>query len=639
MQEAETGNILTMFTEAVRDFKENDFLRSTEPFDFANKVISEYPAYQAQLTEILAAQAKAAGVPKKVVYDALKQICKILPMEKSAVSSWDGQPFPIEVGSYILDGESIREQSGMVTLPVCSHPIMTAKRYIDIESGEESVEVRFRRDGKWRSVVVEKGLISDAGKIVPLSGKGISVTSENARALVRYLNYVDDKNRGVIPIERISTHVGWVGDNEFVPYSPGIQYGGPESFRQIFDCIREHGSEEKWLITVKAVRKEKGSVPARIALAASFASPLLIHLQALCFILHLWTARSGSGKTVTLMLAASVWGKPDVGDIVKSMKATTVAIELLAVFFRFLPLCLDELQTVQTRDSHDETIYMICEGHGKERGARNGGLRAAPSWRNVTITTGEMPIIGEASKAGSVNRVIEIEAQSDLLEDPRGVANSIQRNYGFAGRRFIGQLTPKKLEEARKLYEETVDRLRGLCTDKQALSAAAILVGDWLSEELIFHDGVRLTIEDILPYLKTDEDVDTNRRAHEWLLGWVSENYASFVKELNSGEDVPEQGYKALGKIENRRGGGRVAWINQKICKEAFQQAGYNFKSYFSWAKARGLLDRKDQKEYEYTPKISVRNDNKVRCVGVMIDKEIDEKKPEPVYDQKVPWE
>ena len=642
MQGAEkSGNILTEYAAELEQYGKEDFLYGDAVYDLLNELALSYPLYREQLEESTAVRGKVVGLSKQSVRNIIKQRRKLIPLAGSdTVSAWDGQPFPIKVGNYILDGDSIREQSGMITIPVCSHPIMTSRRYIDIESGEESVELSYRRDNAWRRVTVEKSLISDAGKIVPLSGKGISVTSENARALVRYISFIDDRNRDIIPIERISTHVGWVGEGqEFVPYAPGISYGGPESFRQMYDTITAHGDYKTWLDTVKAVRKEEKSVPARIALAASFASPLLIKNGALSFIVHLWSARSGSGKTVTLELAASVWGKPDVGDYVKSMKATTVAIEQLAVFCRHLPLCLDELQTIQTQDRFDELIYMLCEGHGKERGARNGGLRTTSSWRNITITTGEMPIIGSASKAGSVNRVIEVEGQSDMLEQPRRVAGVIQSNYGFAGKAFIEALDGRE-EEMLRLFQGFEDELAGKCTAKQALSAAILLTGDWLSEKLIFRDGITLGVEDLLPYLKTDRDVDTNRRAHEWLLGWISENYTSFVREGSNGEELPEQGFKALGKIEKKMDGGRVAWINRKICAETLNANGFNFKSYMSWAKARGLLDRREQKGHEYDPNIGIRGGNVIRCTGILIDKEFDRPNVmEPVqHDRTLPW-
>ena len=47
-----------------------------------------------------------------------------------------------------------------------------------------------------------------------------------------------------------------------------------------------------------AVRCRQESRTAQILLAASFASVLLGHIGALPFFVHLWSAESGTGKTV-----------------------------------------------------------------------------------------------------------------------------------------------------------------------------------------------------------------------------------------------------------------------------------------------------------------------------------------------------
>ena len=86
------------------------------------------------------------------------------------------------------------------------------------------------------------------------------------------------------------------------------------------------------------------STTAKIILAASFASVLLEPLGCLPFFVHLWGVDSGTGKTVALMVAASVWGDPAIGNYVKTFDGTVVGLEKTAAFLNELPLCLDELQ-------------------------------------------------------------------------------------------------------------------------------------------------------------------------------------------------------------------------------------------------------------------------------------------------------
>lgn len=56
-------------------------------------------------------------------------------------------------------------------------------------------------------------------------------------------------------------------------------------------------------------------------MAASFASVLLEPLGCLSFVFHLWGG-SGTGKTVGMMVAASVWGNPAEGALTRTLNST-----------------------------------------------------------------------------------------------------------------------------------------------------------------------------------------------------------------------------------------------------------------------------------------------------------------------------
>ena len=185
------------------------------------------------------------------------------------------------------------------------------------------------------------------------------------------------------------------------------------------------------------------STTAKIILAASFASVLLEPLNCLPFFVHLWGVDSGTGKTVALMVAASVWGDPAVGAYVKTFDGTVVGMEKTAAFLNNLPFCLDELQLA--KDSKGRTtfdVYKLAQGVGRTRGNRSGGVDLTPTWRNCILTTGESPLTGTASGAGAVNRVIDIECKSAqaVIKDGMRISSAVKRNYGFAGRKFVERL-------------------------------------------------------------------------------------------------------------------------------------------------------------------------------------------------------
>ena len=81
---------------------------------------------------------------------------------------------------------------------------------------------------------------------------------------------------------------------------------------------------------------------------------------ALPFFVHLWGGTE-VGKTVGLMLAASVWANPEVGRYIHTFNSTAVGREKSAAFVNSLPLILDELQIVADRKTFDKDIMLLAD--------------------------------------------------------------------------------------------------------------------------------------------------------------------------------------------------------------------------------------------------------------------------------------
>lgn len=626
------------FKEAISAFDYSDFVEGDEPYVLLESS-AVTPESRLRFEQMLEKRAQQCGVPIRMVRAMVKEH-RPRPTAKDCSTvggffDFDGQPITLETGKYIADGNRIciEDKTGMEV--VCPHPIIPSKRFLNIETGTESLEISFKRE-YWKSVIVEKGKLASASTIIQLADHGVSVTSETSRQMVKYLSYIDDLNRDIIPIEQMSSHLGWV-DGGFVPYLDGVEYDGQGAFLQMYKTIHEQGSYDKWLKAMKDFRAS-GCIQARLVLAASFSSVLLSKFDALPFFVHLWSAQSGTGKTVAMEVAASVWANPQVGAYCRPLKSTNVGLEQLAIFTCNLPLCLDELQSIQGRGSFDDIVYALCEGSGKTRGARNGGLRASPSWKNCIITTGEMPIINTGSKAGAMNRVIEIECKTKLFPDPKAMHKAVTANYGFAGKRFVEALSDEKvLEEIETEQQEIFERLSEIGTDKQALSASILLAADHAAERIIFQDGVTLTEDDIMPYVKSTQDVDSGRRAHEYLLEWIAENRLGFVVDDDT-EAV--HGRSILGCVETDKESGhaKTVWIIGKSFNQALLDGGFNPDSYLSWAQGENLIRTQpgQKKLVHRIPGTGI----STRCVCVLLDgtQESLEKWGTVVQDADLPW-
>lgn len=525
------------------------------------------------------------------------------------------QPAQLRSGKYICDEFGI-EYTGRMgdMIQVCSHPIMPVKRIIDIDSNAEKLDIAYSRGGRWKNIIVGRENLASAQKIIQLARNGIAVNSENAKELVKYITDIESMNYEQLEVQNSTEHLGWLQNGEFAPFCDDVVYGGESSeFSRIFDGFKPTGDYQAWLDIARAVRAGK-SVPARLALAASFAAPIVSICGALPFFLHLWGTQ-GCGKTVGLMLAASVWGNPDIGaGYIKSFGGTKVSQELYAAFCCNVPVLLDELQVISDRRMFDDIIYMLCEGMSKGRGAKEGGLQLQRRWSTCMISTGEMPIVQSNSGGGAAVRTIEVNYGGEpLFEDARGVANALKENYGFAGRVFVEALKdPKMVQALREVQRKQYQKLSGTIQDKQVLSASLILAADRMADALIFGDKRYLKVDDIKPYLVTQDEADVNRRCYQWLLGFIAANPRRFDSTDNNGE--------MWGQIEKN-----IVYINRAVFDRVLRNEGFSPGAFLVWARRKRRIDVDDYDDNKRLTKRKTIGGQRVACVALKLDDDEDE--------------
>lgn len=124
----------------------------------------------------------------------------------------------------------------------------------NLETGEEQIKLAYKRNHRWTEITVPKDIISSASKIVSLSKLGVSVTSENAKLLVKYLSDVENLNDNDIPLQKSTSKLGWIG-GDFIPYDTDILFDGDLQFKQLYESIRQQGSYMEWLNHVCELRK------------------------------------------------------------------------------------------------------------------------------------------------------------------------------------------------------------------------------------------------------------------------------------------------------------------------------------------------------------------------------------------------
>lgn len=496
----------------------------------------------------------------------------------------------------------------------CAHPIMPVERYTNIDTKAEKLRLAFKRGGQWRDhVVVDMSTIASPQKITALADQGISVTSENARALIEYLQDVSNLNYNDLPNIRSANRMGWVnGGTEFLPYCGDIFFDGEAEFQQIHNAIQPTGDLDEWINVARDALRIDISV--RVALAASFASPLLKLVNGLPAFVHMWSSDSGTGKTVIAMLAASVWGDPEMGRYTQSFNSTDVADEMMAGFLNSLPLVMDELQVAKDRYGNLRfNPYKIAQGTGKRRGRKTGGVQDTLSWKLFCITTGESPLTTFSSGAGAVARVIDIEMKDqvvDLMNGQRIVA-SINDNYGHAGKEYIEHIKKLDQDELIKRYHKHIQEIhkrKPSIQSKQAGTGAVLVLASEIANEVLFKDEeTLLTPTELLPYLLDGASVALHERAHAYITEWVAIHSNKFYAN-----NVAPIGNECFGEID-----GDIAYIIRAQFKKILEEGKFDERAVLSSLAKNKLILTKQTPEALRMDRRRRIGGQQVRCIAV----------------------
>lgn len=565
----------------VPEFSREDYLLTVKAFEWVDS-FSDSELQIEQIMTLVSLQAEKVGVKNfKTMYKKhLKDIAKNNnDLTLYNATNFEGQKLQLACGLWDCDdmGVSIKGPTGDEV--ACMHPIMPVQRLINIDTNIVKLKIDFKICDIWKNIIVDRKTLASNTSIISLADYGIAVNSTNSNLLVRFLTEIECMNQGRIPELNSVGRLGWIPEHGFSPYVDNLVFDGDATFKHFFDSVKEKGSFDKWLEVAEVVRNGN-SIPARIMLAASFASVLVEICGGLPFFVHLWGNTEG-GKTVALMLAASVWANPRPGSYLHSFNGTGVAQELSAGFVNSLPLILDELQIMKDKKDFDQMIYQLTEGVGRQRGAKTGGLQQTKTWSNCILTSGEMPLSGSNSGGGAVNRIIDLEYNEALFENPVYVAETVKKNYGFAGKRFIDCISDDEVQD--RIIQKNKEFLKVLqqseSTDKQAMSASIILTADFFATEFIFKDGMNLSVEDITPFLTTKTDVSQNVRAYEYIMDIIAMNesrFSSYAGDSTERWGVTDDGY--------------IYIITTKF-RNILRDEGYNSTAVLSWLRKNNLIE------------------------------------------------
>ena len=516
----------------------------------------------------------------------------------------------------------IRRIDEKTSLPVmvCRTPIILTQRLKSMETGEEKMEIAFKRDGAWHRAIFPRSTIFTARSITVLSDLGCTITSENAKQVVRFLEALEAENIDIIQKADSTSTMGWQTRGRFLPgHGDDIILDIEPSLRGWAAAYHYSGTLEEWKALMQPHRERDKF---RFILAASFTAPLLRILQQRIFFVYNWGGSKG-GKTAALKAALSAWGDPE--RLMVNFNATQVALERMAGFYNDLPMGIDERQLAgQKQENLEKIVYMIASGTGRARGSKGGGLQALNTWRTIALATGEEPLSTETTQTGVSTRVLEI--YGGPFDDEKSASLMHQQapqHCGWAGPEFIQRILQTDEQSIRNQYAritEEVYKIANGTSGAHIAGISAVTLADAMAESWIFNpdpdtaeepEGIPAAYKrplEITPAawtraLRMAETIikeqlaigsgDVNEHATQFIVDWILSNKSQF-------------GEKAIGTcLGTISQDGRKACIFPSLLNQALTKAGYSPRKTLKYLADQGIITTKPKanggKEYSIT--------------------------------------
>lgn len=500
---------------------------------------------------------------------------------------------------YSEKGISAIDQKTYTPVGVCRTPIILTQRLKSLETGDEKIEVAFKRDGQWQTAIYPRSTIFSSRSITTLADLGCTVTSENAKRVVSFLGALEAENIDLIPKNDATSTFGWQPGKRFLPgHDDGLTLDIDPSQRGMAAAYCKNGTMERW---VEHMAPHRGRMKFRFILAAGFAAPLLRIVKQRIFFVYNWGGSKG-GKTAALKAALSAWGDPE--RLMVSFNATQIGLERTAAFYCDLPLGIDERQLAgNNQGALEKIVYMIASGTGKIRGNKGGGLQTIHQWRTVALATGEEPLSTETTQTGVSTRVLEIyggpfdnEADAALMHQQSAT------DCGWAGPAFIEKILQMDERRIVELYEEMQGYVRTVSEGKNgshiagiaAVALADAFIDTWFfgGEWAVSWASAKQMASDILINQVESNATDVNENAVQFIVDWVLSNKAYFG---------PNTAGTCLGFTSET---GNTAYIFPSMLNQALTKAGYSYRKTMKYMADQDLIGctvRKDTRKKDYS--------------------------------------
>jgi putative DNA primase/helicase len=155
---------------------------------------------------------------------------------------------------------------------------------------------------------------------------------------------------------------------------------------------------------------------------------------------------SSIGKSITLKIAASVWGNPGLNGFIKRWRSTLNGLELLAASRCDSLLILDELGEMPPKEAAIAS-YMLCGGISKCRSTKNLALAGLSEWRLIFLSSGELTLAAHVAQSGTQVNVGQEVRMLDIPAESLGSQGIFENTHGFLSPGLFASMLSKGSEK------------------------------------------------------------------------------------------------------------------------------------------------------------------------------------------------
>lgn len=509
---------------------------------------------------------------------------------KEAVGPWSEQKRPF--GYFVME-DGVRKRSfgkKAEHVKITAAPVWITKVLHNLSDGSVTRQIAWQnRDGRVRTYDLSAEELSDKKAFAALIGAADApfLIAKLADAM-DYLQHLYRINDTQLPREYVSDRLGWVTADAAEKFvygaESGVSLSPAPSLSRHAQFFASRGTVAGWVEAMKPAL-EKSSRLCLLVLA-SLASPVLSLVGAPSFTVEVW-GKTSSGKTSSLNIAASVWGKVGAGSagLVSSWDNTAYYVEQLLQFHSALPVFLMDCHKAKPEVLEDVS-YKLANGFGKGRGQKSGGIRNRATWNCVLLSDGERSLYSVFKNGGAAARVLSVHG-SPLLRmtasEVHALVDSALANCGSVGHAYAGLLNSVDKAALRKSYSDHCERLALESSDGVSARSAQYFAAMNVALEVVcqlpefswFASVGRDALEAMrLETLKTVTEHSATKDGLSVVADWVSANPGKF-RDLDSTDPLVRtfEPVQLFGYLKN----GLVLVLQEelrKLCEQHFLDLG-----------------------------------------------------------------